>query len=192
MSRRRTPSQLFFSLIEYRRNPARPESGSIPLGFLIALVTKEVIAVGLHARISLSEKERAVLDEVGQELLRDPFDFFVKEMKEEWAKSADPTKVLEVLSSTHSWSIFARPPELVRMVLKRGGKQESGGIVRAAMAKGEQIYSRWVREHSPARPKRASAASRKQRVARSALPAWMISSLSEKSYEGSYLMASPE
>ena len=99
------PTHSAFSRIRYLVDPAQPTSLVIPLGVAVEVVIGDQWMIGLCARTALSPDETALLDGIGRELLRNPFEALKREMSTLIQNIEKPGDALNILASTNIWSL---------------------------------------------------------------------------------------
>jgi len=109
-----------FSRIRYLVDPAQQDKLHIPLGVAVEVVVSGQWLVGICVRSALSNDEIAVLDGIGRDLLRNPFEFVKREVQEILPGTQKPGDVLAALASTNVWSLNVTPAETWGLSLRNG------------------------------------------------------------------------
>lgn len=134
-----TLRRFWFSPIEYRPDPSRPEEGKITLGVVVEAEFRNMWVVAAKTRAILTEDELARLDGLGKELLKDPAGFIGREVESVLPRAKKPGDVLKLLAQAERWSFHVTSPS-------KKGLAGAGKSPRVVMLnKLEALYANHVR-----------------------------------------------
>jgi hypothetical protein len=100
----------WFSAVEYRPNPADPETGVIGLGFLIEFTTDKYWVVSAIMRAGIQEGQLAGLDDLAKQVLEHRSDVIAKEINRVLPLAREPGEALAFLSASNPWSLHVLEP----------------------------------------------------------------------------------
>lgn len=114
--------QFWYSVVEYRPDPAAPESGRIPLGVVVGAMVGRLRLVGIAARNALTQDELRRLDGVGRGILKNPYETFRADIEQALREIGigAPLRILERLASQNQWSLFVSTPSKLELTVPEG------------------------------------------------------------------------
>lgn len=94
----------WFSAVEYRPNPADPETGVIGLGFLIEFTTDKYWVVSAIMRAGIQEGQLAGLDDLAKQVLEHRSDVIAKEINRVLPLAREPVFPRQIHGPSMYWN----------------------------------------------------------------------------------------
>jgi hypothetical protein len=113
-----TARTAWFSTIEYRPNPADPETGVIGLGFVIEFTTDKYWVVTAVMRAGIEDAQLAGLDDLAKQMLQHRSEVIQKEIDRVLPSTKEPGQALAFLSASNPWSLHVSEPREIEAVVE--------------------------------------------------------------------------
>ena len=113
-----TARTAWFSTIEYRPNPADPETGVIGLGFVIEFTTDKYWVVTAVMRAGIEDAQLAELDDLAKQMLQHRSEVVQKEIDRALPSAKEPGQALAFLSASNPWSLHVSEPREIEAAVE--------------------------------------------------------------------------
>ncbi len=107
--------KMFYSLVQFRVDPAESQSEGKTLGFLIGFSTPRYQAVGLIMRATLEREFLDSLDDLSREVVEHRAMLVKDEISEAMELAARPEEILRVLAQRNYLSLYVTPPKSLKV-----------------------------------------------------------------------------
>lgn len=120
---------LYYSLVQFRVNPANEACGVEHLGFVLGFTTDRYRAVSLAIRGALNPEFMNELDPLSREILENRADIIKAEIERACSSQASPEHVLRAVSDANQWSLYVTQPQVTEMT---GEVPDAASVARVA------------------------------------------------------------